>query len=271
MMRTPIFIGGVPRSGLTLLRAVLNAHPGIACGPDLGLLPSIVRQWSGFAKALGTNVADHYHVPPPEVRNIYAGLVEHLFAPLARSSGKPRVAEKTSANVLCFAELHALFPDSPLIHVVRDGRDVAASLLGRDWRDPSGEPLPYTRDPRYGAKLWGDMVRAGRAAGSRCGDRYVEVYYEDLVYRPEQTLRDLCERIGERWHPNMMTFHARPLRLVGTERDSADALRRPLRAGSIGRWRRELDPQVAAFIQCLLNPVLDEFGYETGVAVRQSA
>lgn len=261
-MRPPILIGGVPRSGLTLLRAMLNANPAIACGPDLGLLPAIARQYAEFARTLGANVAANYHVPPQEVRQIYATLIAGLLAPLAEADGKNRVAEKTSGNLFYFRELHALFPDALLIHVIRDGRDVAASLLGRGWTDGAGRPLPYTRDARHGAKLWGDMVRAGRAAGQDCGERYVEVHYEELVRAPERVLRGLCERIGEPWHPDMLSFQRQKLRLVGTERDSAAALRSPLHARSIGRWRRDIDPATAAFIGRLLAPVLDTFGYE---------
>ena len=49
----PVFLGGCPRSGLTLLRALLSTHPGIYCGSDTVLAPPIVMQWKSFSTSLG--------------------------------------------------------------------------------------------------------------------------------------------------------------------------------------------------------------------------
>jgi protein-tyrosine sulfotransferase len=259
-MRPPIFLGGAPRSGLTLLRAMLDSHPAIACGPDLGLIAGLARQYGEVAETIGTNLAAYYDLPEAEVRRHYRALIERLLSPLPLRRGKARAAEKSGANALFFRQLHALFPDSPLIHVIRDGRDVAASMLGRVWKGADGRPLPATRDLRSGAGLWAAMVKAGHAAGEECGTQYLEIHYEDLVGAPEATLRRLCRFVGEEWDPMMLDYHCRPLTLVGTEADSP-ALAQPLSRRFVGRWRRDLAADEGAGLDAMLAPVLDAFGY----------
>ena len=259
-MRPPIFLGGAPRSGLTLLRAMLDSHPAIACGPDLTLVAGLARQYGEVAETIGTNLAANYDLPPPAVRSHYRRLIERLLSAPPRSRGKERAAEKSGANILFFRQLHELFPEAPLIHVVRDGRDVAASMRGRGWTGPDGRPLPATRDLRQGAALWAAMAKAGRAAGEACGQRYREVRYEDLVTRPDETLRELCRFIGEDWNDSMLDFHRRPLTLLGTEADST-AMGEPLSARFVGRWRRTLSRDDAQTLDSLLAPVLEAFGY----------
>lgn len=256
-----VFIGGAPRSGLTLLRALLDAHPAIACGPDLGAVPAIVRQWRDIAGTLGENLAQHHALPEPALKQSYARLIGDLLEPLRAASGKRWVAEKTNANVLVFDELHALFPDAPLVHVVRDGRDVAASLLRTGWPDASGAPAAYNKDPVYGATLWAKMASAGRAAGQRCGAAYIELRYEELVAQPKAALAPLLERIGERWNPAVTGFHRRAIPLLGTETTSAARLRQPLGATSIGRWRRDLSAAQQQAIMAAVGGVLNAFGY----------
>ncbi len=260
-MRPPIFLGGAPRSGLTLLRAMLDSHPAIACGPDLTLVAGLARQYGEVAETIGTNLAANYDLPQPAVQSHYRRLIDRLLSALPLSRDKVRAAEKSGANILFFRQLHELFPESPLIHVVRDGRDVAASMRGRGWTGSDGRPLPATRDLRQGAALWAAMAKAGRAAGATCGPRYTEVHYEDLVTRPEQTLRELCRFIGEQWDDSMLDFHRRPLTLLGTEADST-ALREPLSPRFVGRWRRTLSREDAQALDSLLAPVLEAFGYK---------
>jgi len=48
-----IFVGGFPRSGTTLIRAMLDAHPDIRCGEETRVVPRILQlaaQWNRSAK-----------------------------------------------------------------------------------------------------------------------------------------------------------------------------------------------------------------------------
>jgi protein-tyrosine sulfotransferase len=46
-----IFIGGVPRSGTTLMRAMLDAHPEVRCGQETRVIPRILQLRSHWMKS----------------------------------------------------------------------------------------------------------------------------------------------------------------------------------------------------------------------------
>ncbi|MEX2643051.1 MAG: sulfotransferase [Acetobacterales bacterium] len=261
MTRPPIFIGGAGRSGTTLLRVMLDSHPAIACGPELKILPAILRQWVDMRTSYAPPLAQ-WRIGPAETDRLYRQLVEGLLEPYRVAAGKPRVAEKTPGNVLFFRQFHALFPDSPLVHVIRDGRDVVTSLLSMDWTDPAtGQAPPYTRDARRAAEYWVSCVRGGRSALDMPGlsERYIEVRYEELARDPETTLRTLLVAVGEEWNPAVLEFHRKPHDL--SDESSADAVQDPLNTAAIGRWQEDLKPGQLALVQSVAGDLLAELGY----------
>jgi protein-tyrosine sulfotransferase len=264
MTKPPIFIGGAGRSGTTLLRVMLDSHPNIACGPELKILPVILRQWVDMRTAYAPTLG-HWRVDAATTDRLYRDLIAGLLTPYREAAGKPRVAEKTPGNVAFFRQLHALFPESPLIHVIRDGRDVVASLLTMDWVDPStGQAPPYTHDARRAAEYWVENVQGGRAALDMPGlsERYREVRYEDLIADPETTLRGLLDHCGETWDPAVLAFDRQPHDLA--DESSADAVREPLNAQAIGRWQEDLKPGQQALVQSVAGTLLAELGYPDG-------
>ena len=190
-------------------------------------------------------------------------LLQRLLRPFRERQRKPRVAEKTPNNVFYLQHLHHLFMDSPLIHVIRDGRDVVASLLTMEWLDPStGERLPYTTDAALAAAYWVEAVTTGRLTGEHptAHQMYHEVRYEDLVTRPESTLKSLFEFIEEPWEPRVLEFHRQERNLAAES--SADQVVEPIHDRSIGRWRGELTPDDLARVLDVAGDLLAELGYE---------
>ena len=253
----PIFIGGAGRSGTTLVRAILDSHPRIACGPELKIGHYILRQWQGL-KAIQAALYDAQTVTQQEADEIYRTLFLGLLEPYRAKCGKPRVAEKTPNNVLYFPWLHALFPQSPLIHVIRDGRDVVASLQGVSWVNVgTGEAVAYTKDVARAARYWKETVEIGRDAGHSIGERYLEVRYEALASAPEATLRELFAHIGEAWDARVLDFH----RIIRSDEPNALEISRPISPASVGRWRRDLSPGELRTVMQIAGPALEELGY----------
>ena len=103
----------------------------------------------------------------------YADAIRLVYSCYARSKGKLRYGDKTPRYVRKLELISRVFPEARFVHVIRDGRDVALSLLERDWGPKTIEQA---------ASLWRKRVRAGRRAGAILGRRcYIEVRYEDLV------------------------------------------------------------------------------------------
>ena len=256
----PIFIGGAGRSGTTLLRVMLDSHSRIACGPELKVLPSVARLWAELHGRWPEVLADS-HVQEADVDQAFAALVAGLLEPQRRASGKARIAEKTPNNVFVFGQLHRMFPDAAFVHVLRDGRDVVASLLTMDWTTTDGTPIDYTRDARLAARYWAQAVMAARTfARATAGNaRFAEVRYEALVTDPERTLRALLAFLDEDWEPAVLDYHARAHDL-GRE-SSAGQVMQPISQAPAGRWRRELSAADRQAVKQEVGGLLIELGY----------
>ena len=143
-----------------------------------------------------------------------------------------------------------------------DGRDVVCSLLTMSWVDSrTGKPVDYTRDARKAAEYWVSAVRAGRQAGRRIGAKhYREIRYEDIVARPEKTLRALFEFVDEPWEEGVLRFHEDTSRSLANE-SSAEQVSKPLYTTASGRWVQDLKPADKAAVKSVAGDLLIELGY----------
>ncbi|RKQ95585.1 sulfotransferase family protein [Maricaulis maris] len=259
--KSPIFIGGAPRSGTTLLRAMVNASRNIVCGPEMRIIPALCH----LAEQIETGQADMlergYGLDRQALNDRFARTIDSLLAPLHARTGA-RVAEKTPANILHFSRLRQIFPDSPLIGIVRDGRDVVASLLSMDWTDGStGQPMAITRDAEAAARLWCASIDAGRRMH---GDpNYFELRYEALVSDPAGTISPLFDALGEDDAAKARALdHAREFdAAAGTAESSAGRVAGPVDRRAIGRWQQDLDTAQRDTVMRIAGQHLADLGY----------
>lgn len=220
------FVVGCPRSGTTLLQAMLHAHPELAVPPESHFILRLARGfgdgWHGSAKVgrfadllfAGRRFA-YWRMPRERV----VALLEHeqpvdvaaairlLYASWSERAGKRRYADKTPRYVTHIESLAALFDEARFIHLIRDGRDVALSLAESFDRGP--------QTAAQAALYWAARVGAGRSQGLALGpDRYLEIRYEALVSNPDETLRTVCEFIDLPFHVAMLEPRQRAAEIV---------------------------------------------------------
>jgi hypothetical protein len=260
MSEPPIFIGGVPRSGTTLLRVILDSHSRIACGTELRLVHALCKLWESAQASAGTLLERVYHCDEARLSALFAELILSFLRPAWHASGKARVAEKTPSNLLAFMQLNVLFPNSPLIHVCRDARDVVASRLERSATDKSASRVQLAAAH---ALEWVEAMQLRRQllAQPRLRERYHEIRYEELVSQPQPVLHSLFNFLGEQFEPAVLEFHRVQRNVAGSEEWSAAAVSRPIFADSIGRWRRDLSAEECATVLRVSAPLLVELGY----------
>lgn len=224
----PIFVVGAPRSGTTLLQRMLRSHPRI-CSPtgeshfiiplhrrtaefgDLGNKNNMLRVLNEMhrlnAEFINTDMhgmrfdastlADELHAKG--IRTVQ-GLIGAVFQKNAEGEGKVRWLDKTPYYVLHLPTILALYPDAQFVHIIRDGRDSALSMLER-----SRDLCVYNL--YHGAKLWQQYVEVGRDHGKELGsERYFELRYEDLLAEPENVMRSLCHFLDEEFSDSVIHF-----------------------------------------------------------------
>lgn len=272
------FIVGCARSGTTLLRAMLDSHSELVVTPESGFVVPVIgarhRLESVHGLAVDTFLeyvaADgtfalwglkHDAVAETLKRNRPANVIEglrQLYSLYAESRGKKRVADKTPNNVVCIARLAEAFPEARFIHIIRDGRDVAASLTSMAFG-----PTSFGKSVLH----WKKYVQTGQRQGLGLGaNRYYEVRYEDVVERPDRTLRDLCDFINLRYEPDMLQFYERADQVLkGVGRPSEHpSIHQPVTKG-LRDWRRQLRPADIALFEALAGDFARTLGYDSGV------
>lgn len=266
----PIFIVGTQRSGSTLLRLLLNAHPEVAIPEEARFLGPLLRRGYLGRELRGRRLEKivAYLRANEQLRlwNLDSGvffdavaakeswrlaeLIELLFECYRRSEGKARWGDK-SLFFWRIGMLGQLFPTARFVHIVRDGRAAFVS-----WRklDPSKASAPVMAlDWAY--KVW-RIERALRRLDS--GRAYV-LRYEDLVRRPAESLESLCGFLDLEYDPRMLDFHRTSRRYVGEHHSTL--IFKPIDGDNTSRWREHLSGEELARFDLLAARTLRRYDY----------
>lgn len=176
---------------------------------------------------------------------------------IARKQGMPRWAECTPLHLLNLPLIKHLVPDALIIHIIRDGRDVTASLHRIGWI----RPFRWDRNRAclVPAIFWRWIVGKGRRYGKAMGNDYMEVHYEDVVQNPRETLA----RIGK-FIEHDLDYDKIQQVALGSVHDPNSSFRgdgKEAEAQTIGRWKSNFRPQEVRDIESLQRDLLRATGY----------
>jgi len=269
--RTPILIFGVPRSGTTLLRTLLNGHPHIACGPEAPWLgnhtPHNVMALYDSLTAGEFAFSPNFRVPPERVLARVRELVDGLFTDFADRQGKTRWAHKTPDDCLFAPFFTRLFPDARFLHLVRHPLDVAASTTHlpphrrgvSPWHEQNLvlEPGCAVPNTPFNAVLrwrrWNDRLSA-ELAGFACH----RLVYGDLVRRPREVMAAVCAFLEEPFSPAMLQYSSANPILPRWEWGSADVRQADgITTSRLGRWKSEFTADEIRLLFSLSGPFGD--------------
>ncbi len=231
----PIFIVGMPRSGTTLIEAILASHPEVAAGGELSLFEE------GIGSMSSVRNLDLYGL-----RNALKALGEKYMRSTDQfAGGARRLTDKMPFNFRFLPFIHAALPNARIIHVRRDPLDVAYSCFATFFVDN----VPFSYDlaelGRYYA-AYENLMATWRAVLPAAA--MLEVTYEDIVTDLRGSSEKVLAFCGLAWDESVLRFHESRHAVRSA---SQTQVRRPLHASSVGR---------AAVLRDGLRPFVEELG-----------
>jgi Sulfotransferase family len=315
---TVFFIAGEMRSGTSWLRRTLSAHPEIACshegsffgrGYEREEIPVYTEPVSSLARALAVSEEFRvWHDLPwnrwggeyeEDVRNLTRISVDYFLSKEVRRTGKRIVGDKSPQHTAHLDEIHEFYPDARIVHIVRDGRDVAVSAMHHWWRlakdRPDGvyELTPEELEKRDAyledreaflasgesifteerlaqlARRWNHRVGKARRDGTTLyRDRYLEIRYEDLVGDTPATLFEVLEFLRARRGEGMIErcIQHTSFERVSNRQQGEEDSRSFFRKGVAGDWKSVFTERDRQVYEELAGDLLAEIGYEASYA-----
>jgi hypothetical protein len=269
MIRAPIFICGVDRSGKTLLRLMLAEQPHILFSRRTNFWSDYYKRFGDLSKqrnfercldAMGRN--KHLRLLMPDFESIrgefvngessYARLFAIIHEQYTRREGKARWGDQSELIEHYADVIFDAYPDARIIHMIRDPRDQYAASKSRKSKGKHrvGDSVAY----------WRMSASLAMMNASRYPLGYRIVHYETMVTHAEETMRDICDFIGEAYLPCMLTMQRAPRfsAMTGKSIEPGDS---PLTQEFIGHYRKSLSSYEIAFIEKFARKHMLQQGY----------
>ena len=260
------FVVGSARSGTTLLSVLLDRHSRLAMTPETVFYAEVAPliDPSDPAGVEGVLTAwrrlPELELQPADVIERCDGdlrphrVLRALLQLFAEARGKSWCGEKSPMHRKFVRAMLRDFPQAKVLHVLRDGRDVAASLLSAPW---------WTGDAAQAAAFWLDAVLDLERLEAAFPEQFLVVSYQALVSRPSATLGQVMTFLGLDFEPAQLdpalpsgVVLARSLQWKGRALQAIDAER-------VGRWRG-LPATDQALLCDVLSPRLAELAGSIG-------
>lgn len=272
--KRPVFVVSAPRSGSTLLRLILDAHPNIAI-PSPAWLYEFVQpflySYGDLSQAdnFRALVQDMIEMPtiqrwmvdftPDEVvgacaENTFRAAYEYLHIKDAKAKGKVRWGEKSPRNGYWIDEIKADFPDAQFVHIVRDGRDMAIDISQAVAMRPCSVLM--------GAQYWSHYVTGIRDSFSRLadGDKF-EIKYEALCADPEDELEKLCGFLKEDFDPAMLRHQESDSTKNWAVSEQHGKTGKPISTDFCEMYKTRLPERDSRILEGVIGALLETYGY----------
>lgn len=249
--RPPFFIVGSDRSGTTMLRLMLDrAEDGPAIPPETMFITDFraVLRGGGLedhdrAREFTRRVWAHPRVqmwgiegepelPPQGLghQDAFRWAVEQPFLAYMRRDGKTWWADKTPPNIDHVDLLAEVFPGARFVELVRDGRDVALSMMTMPW----GDNNVWTAAVR-----WAGCIREGERQRAMRPDDMLLVRYEDLVTEPARQLQRVSSFLGIEYDDDMLAVEKTDTSKL-QHQDWFSNLWKGINTSAMDKWRTKM-------------------------------
>ncbi|XP_053212582.1 protein-tyrosine sulfotransferase 2-like [Panonychus citri] len=256
-----IFIGGMPRSGTTLLRVILDAHPDVRCGEETRVIPRLLGIRAQWMKSPFESRRLQEAGITPEVLD---SAISAFILEIVGKHGPPaqRLCNKDPFTLRSAVYLKKLFPNSKFIFMIRDGRAVVHSIITRKVTISGFDLTDY----RQCMKKWNSAMQAMHNQCETLGPSYcLPVYYEQMVLQPELWLRKILQFLDVPWNDSVLNHEKlinKPggISLSKLER-STDQVIKPINVEALSKWVGHMPEDVVRDMGSIA-PMLSVLGYD---------
>lgn len=269
---SPIIILGVPRSGTTLLRVLLDSHSQVAGPPETPWILGSYHPETSF-RTLTETLCNVFTGP---VKNL-EGITEKVIFDSIRQSilnilevylntrGKEKIVLKTPDDIYYLEFLLQLFPDAKYLHIHRDGRDVAHSTInkkkdffGEAFQKGYGEINFYNSVKRW--VEWEEKIRKTFKRKSK--NQYHRVSYESLINKPKNTLTSICEFMEISFELEMLDYKQFSHEYPNYEAGSFDVRNKTtIEKNNSGKWKGNIDAVDLEKVHKEFGKFIKRYGY----------
>jgi hypothetical protein len=240
-----IFNVGARRSGTYWLQRIVCAHPAVAEVPSEtyvfshGIAPLMERFQH---EERGSQEVGRVYADRARVVAAVRALCDTVFGEFA-GAGETHVAERTPWHVQHLPLIAEVYPGARFVHIVRDGRDVARSLVAQPWGPDTVAGA---------AEEWRASVDAGRAAAPLLGERLLEVRYEALLSDTAAEVERVYAHVGLEGSLDVAVAAAGQVANLGPQDGRVGA----------GKWREGWRRRDVRDFDRVAGELLRELGYE---------
>ncbi len=278
---SPLFICGFPKSGTTLLLALLDHHPELlvfpeetmfrkwATEPELWTLDHLLENtpvqafrhgevnWtSGYRNyedldypRFKSLAEARQEAAEPSARTMLEALI-FSYGDVTGQTERKHWVEKTPSNEHALGEIARLWPDARALYIVRDPRDNYASYYSQKHGDYN--PIRFVKDWSVSVTVW-ERFTASRP------DHSLRIRYEDLVREPKATLTQICRFLDIRWDDSLLIPTRNGVFWSGNSRDQIEF--EGISDKPVGKFRKKLSDSEIEFLEAWLKEALDAFDY----------
>jgi hypothetical protein len=262
-----LFLTGIGRSGTTLLQKLLNAHSQISFEPETHFFKRFILPFQidkkvdlqnfgksleddKYLKRLSDKKRNHLIASAPELRDCIK-----RFDDVLKMDGQMFGADKDTEYVRYLPHLANAYPESFLLNIIRDPRDVVLSRTKTPWG--------AKRSAIFHAAEYVHYLKRNRKEGIEFfADRYMEVRFEDLLIETKRTITSITKWLNLKLENQMLSNQSTNDDLIADdEREWKGNAEKEINTENTNKWKEELGENVVGLLEENLMEEMNSYEY----------
>jgi len=254
---SPIFVVGFPRSGTTLMEQILYSHPHLAVSDENNIMPNMVFNMAKILKQKIDYPDGFNYLTKDKILKWRGEYYSRMATNILDFKIGQRIVDKNPMSFIYMLTIKRFFPESPVLMMIRDPRDVVLSCFFQNFTpNPSNMHFYSLEDC---AKYYADAMGLYLKYRDNLNMNILQVSYEELCNDFEGSIRSIISHVNEDWTDDILNYYGQGHRYIGNP--SFNAVTKEIDNSAIAKWEN-YDKHIEKVLP-ILDPFIKEFGYNT--------